>query len=109
MANTVKLFVVECGDCKNKYVWPSTDTAGVCNECSSGMVLKTISDEDLKEAKNELSGKNIVYSNYAVHILSVQDVERMQKLKFEDKLKLRREAFAQGRMTKKVPVKIKVR
>ncbi len=110
MANTVKIFVVECGECKNKYVWPSSDSAGVCNECNSGLVLKTISDEQLKQAKDEmLADRNVVYSNYNVHILSVQDVERMQKLKFEDKLKARREAVAQGRITKKAPVRVKVR
>jgi len=109
MANTVKVFVVECGECKNKYVWPASDTFNTCNECSSGLVLKTISDSELKVAKQELAGKNIVYSNYAVHILSVQDVEMIQKCKFEAKLKARKAAAADGKWSKKAPIKIKVR
>ncbi|MFH1200439.1 MAG: hypothetical protein V1708_05205, partial [Candidatus Micrarchaeota archaeon] len=77
MIDSIKLFVVSCGNCKTKQVWDDGTIYRSCNECDSAVVLRTASAEDLKSVKTELgAGKNLVFSNYFVYSLGPEDVER---------------------------------
>ncbi len=77
MNDSIKLFVVSCGNCNTKQVWDSSTIYRQCNECESAVVLRTASPDQLKEVKSELgNGASLVFSNYLVYSLGPDDVEK---------------------------------
>ena len=77
MNNGLKVIIVTCEQCRSKQVWNYDTKANECPSCESVVVLKTISDRDLQFVKKRLTsnGNPIIYSDYYIHKISVDDVE----------------------------------
>ncbi|MFH0971438.1 MAG: hypothetical protein V1835_02615, partial [Candidatus Micrarchaeota archaeon] len=81
MNESIKVLVVMCGSCNARQVWDSQMKHKVCGECSSNVVLKTASPEDLKGVKARVGKAQLIFSNYLVYSLSPEDVEQAIAIK----------------------------
>lgn len=100
---TVKAIVVRCGNCGEKQLWSEDMTWRHCTSCGSMVVLKTISQTDLDNARDamkqalkelghpEPKSVTVAYSDYTTYVLSIEDIERLKLLSREAK-KLEKEA-----------------
>ncbi len=75
MNDSVKLFLVTCGSCKNRQVWDSSTNYRICNECDSAVVLRTASYEQLQQVKTQVQGQPLTFSQYLVYTLGPEDVD----------------------------------
>ena len=90
MNDTVKVYVVTCGECKHKQIWDSCTKFRKCSECGANVVLRTISYEELRDikARAELKTSKLVFSNYMVYSISSEEVE---KVVAERKIRIKKE------------------
>lgn len=81
MIDSLKLYVVKCGGCSTKQLWDSSMKHKVCGECSTNVVLKTASPEEIKQVKGIVGKEPLTFSNYYVYSLSPEDVEEAIMIK----------------------------
>jgi len=95
LRESIKVLVVKCGDCGEKQLWDECTSWRQCTACGSMVVLKTISQRDLDDARAAMLktfkelGKpvpaqlNVAYSDYATYVLGIEDIERLKQLSRE--------------------------
>ena len=89
MSDAVKLFVVTCGECDDKLIWDSATKYKECGSCSSTVMLRTSSPEEIKVVKKSLdSSSRLVFSNYMVYSVFPDEVERIVS---ERRMKIKQE------------------
>jgi len=104
---SIKALVVRCGDCGEKQLWDECTTWRQCTACGSMVVLKTIAQTDLEQARAAMFkafkelGKpaptqiNVAYSDYTTYVLSIEDIERLKQLS-RDVARVKKEKDAKG-------------
>ncbi|MEW5955735.1 MAG: hypothetical protein AB1626_04345 [Candidatus Micrarchaeota archaeon] len=92
LRESIKALVVRCGDCGEKQLWDECTTWRQCTACGSMVVLKTIAQSDLEQARAAMFkafkelGKptptqiNVAYSDYTTYVLGIEDIERLKQL-----------------------------
>lgn len=91
MNDSVKLFLVTCGNCKTRQVWDASTSYRQCGECDASIVLRTASYEQVQAVKKETAGNPLTFSNYLVYTLGPDEIEvavtekkRRQKVQKEE-------------------------